>query len=112
MRATCLAGIDGPREELVRWLTDSEQELKVVSIVGFGGLGKTTLAKQVYDKIGGQFNCKAFVSVSQRPNMARLLTGLQSKLKRTEHCCTQEVQEVQDIISKLREHLTHERYFK
>ncbi|KAF7098811.1 hypothetical protein CFC21_100527 [Triticum aestivum] len=110
--AACLVGIDAPREELVRWLTDSEQELKVVSIVGFGGLGKTTLAKQVYDKIGGQFNCKAFVSVSQRPNMARLLTGLQSKLKRTEHCCTQEVQEVQDIISKLREHLTHERYFK
>ncbi|XBI42011.1 hypothetical protein VPH35_126403 [Triticum aestivum] len=106
--AACLVGIDAPREELVRWLTDSEQELKVVSIVGFGGLGKTTLAKQVYDKIGGQFNCKAFVSVSQRPNMARLLTGLQSKLKRTEHCCTQEVQEVQDIISKLREHLTHE----
>ncbi|VAI93626.1 unnamed protein product [Triticum turgidum subsp. durum] len=32
--AACVVGIDGPREELVNWLAGSEQELKVVSIVG------------------------------------------------------------------------------
>ncbi|KAM0833094.1 hypothetical protein ACQ4PT_064484 [Festuca glaucescens] len=63
--AAGLVGIDGPKEELVSLLMDSHKKLRVVSIVGFGGLGKTTLAKQVYDKIGGQFYCKAFVSVSQ-----------------------------------------------
>jgi disease resistance protein RPM1 len=31
-----LVGIDGPREELVEWLTKAEQQLRVVSIVGFG----------------------------------------------------------------------------
>ncbi|KAI4967091.1 hypothetical protein ZWY2020_031048 [Hordeum vulgare] len=58
--AAGLVGIDGPRGELVSMLMDSGEKLKVLSIVGFGGLGKTTLAKQVYDEVGGQFNCKAF----------------------------------------------------
>ncbi|KAF7104878.1 hypothetical protein CFC21_105741 [Triticum aestivum] len=106
--AARLVGIDGPREELVGWLVDSEQALKVVSIVGSGGLGKTTLAKQVFDKISEQFNCKAFVSVSQTPDMAGLLIGLKLKLKGTETCRTREVA---DIIRELQEHLTDKRYF-
>ncbi|KAF7104891.1 hypothetical protein CFC21_105753 [Triticum aestivum] len=106
-KAASLVGIDGPREELVSWLADREEKLKVVSVVGFGGLGKTTLAKQVYDKIGEQFNCKAFVSVSQRPDMAVLLIGLQSKLGGNT-CGTHEVQ---DIVSELQEYLRDKRYF-
>ncbi|XP_044418745.1 disease resistance protein RGA5 [Triticum aestivum] len=105
--AAGLVGIDGPREELVSWLIDTEKQLKVVSVVGFGGLGKTTLAKQVYNKIGGQFERKAFVSVSQRPDMTSLLCGLQLKLGMEE---SSHIREVQDIIDRLREHLTHKRY--
>jgi hypothetical protein len=105
--AAGLVGIDGPREELVSRLVDTEKKLKVISIVGFGGLGKTTLAKQVYNKIGGQFDRKAFVSVSQKPNMTSFLRGLQLKLRMEEssHAC-----EVQDIIDRLREHLMYKRY--
>lgn len=105
--AACLVGIDGPREELVSLLMDSQKKLKVVSIVGFGGLGKTTLAKQVYDEVGGQFICKAFFSVSQRPDVKSLLSGLQLKLlmEGSSHAY-----ELQDIIDRLREHLKHKRY--
>uniref|UniRef100_A0ACD5TCR3 Uncharacterized protein n=1 Tax=Avena sativa TaxID=4498 RepID=A0ACD5TCR3_AVESA len=105
--AVGLVGIDGPREELVSRLVDTEKKLKVISIVGFGGLGKTTLAKQVYNKIGGQFDRKAFVSVSQRPDMTSFLCGLQLKLGMEE---SSRVCEVQDIIDRLREHLMHKRY--
>ncbi|KAL6846946.1 hypothetical protein ACP4OV_022799 [Aristida adscensionis] len=46
-----LVGVDGPRE-ITRWLIEGMEtfpahQLKVVSIVGPGGLGKITLAKQL-----------------------------------------------------------------
>ncbi|KAI4978794.1 hypothetical protein ZWY2020_015547 [Hordeum vulgare] len=105
--AASLVGIDGPKEELVSLLMDSEKKLKVVSIVGFGGLGKTTLAKQVYDEIGGQFTCKAFFSVSQRPDVKSLLNGLQLKLGMGD---SSHAYELEDIIDRLREHLEQKRY--
>lgn len=36
-----LVGIDGPREDLVGWLMEEESRLRVLAVVGFGGLGKT-----------------------------------------------------------------------
>jgi disease resistance protein RPM1 len=48
-----LVGIDEPRDELVRRLTypKDHKSLKIVSIVGTRGLGKTTLAKIVFDQL-------------------------------------------------------------
>nr|UBY06987.1 NBS-LRR disease resistance protein [Dasypyrum villosum] len=102
-----LVGTDGPKKEVVSLLTVTEKKPKVVSIVGFGGLGKTTLANQVYDDLEGQFDCKAFIPVSQKPDMPRLLNSLRSKLGINE---SSGISEVQDIISQLREHLANKRY--
>src|SRR5438128_10628563 len=70
-----LVGIDGPRNELAEWLMHKDQQLKV-SVVAIGGLGKTTLANAVYRRIGEQFDCKAFVSISQRPDLKRILIDM------------------------------------
>ncbi|CAO2143944.1 unnamed protein product [Urochloa humidicola] len=51
--ATKLVGIDSPTEKLVDLLTRGDgvqmHKLRVVSIVGVGGLGKTTIANLVYE---------------------------------------------------------------
>nr|CAB3455159.1 unnamed protein product [Digitaria exilis] len=74
-----LVGIENPRQEVIGRLVgkNPEERRRVVSIVGPGGSGKTTLAKQVYEKIKGQFSHVAFVFVSQKPNMNNLLRELQ-----------------------------------
>uniref|UniRef100_A0A8R7JWM5 Uncharacterized protein n=1 Tax=Triticum urartu TaxID=4572 RepID=A0A8R7JWM5_TRIUA len=70
---TELVGIENLRDELIEKLCDGyerfKDHLRTMSIVGLGGLGKTTLAKAVYDKIKVQFDSVAFVSVSRNPDM-------------------------------------------
>nr|XP_040252247.1 disease resistance protein RGA5-like [Aegilops tauschii subsp. strangulata] len=103
--------MEGPKEDLINLLADEEaasvQPLRVVSIVGFGGLGKTTLATQVYHELGGQYDCKVFVSISQRPNMMKLLGGIIKKLQTPQATHTDEAQ---DLTDNIREYLREKRY--
>ncbi|XP_066353731.1 disease resistance protein RGA2-like isoform X2 [Miscanthus floridulus] len=65
-----LVGIEKPREEIIKMLMcgqdTGKKQLQVVSICGIGGLGKTSIAKAIYEQIRNQFECCAFVLVSQR----------------------------------------------
>ncbi len=78
----------------------------MVSIAGFGGLGKTTLAKQVYQKIKWQFDCAAFVFVSQIPDMKRVLLDLLCGLGASGNTWDDEKQ----LIDKIREFLHDKRF--
>ncbi|KAF7089983.1 hypothetical protein CFC21_092822 [Triticum aestivum] len=67
---TALVRMEVPMDELVKHLTgEHEKRRKVVSILGVEGLGKTTLAKEVYSKIQGNFECRAFVTLGRRPSI-------------------------------------------
>ncbi|KAG2565516.1 disease resistance protein RGA5-like [Panicum virgatum] len=71
-----LVGIDESSSELKsKFQLDDmrDTKIKTVSIVGIGGLGKTTLAKAVYDNLRGDFNCSAFVSVGRKPDLQKVL---------------------------------------
>ena len=80
-----LVGFHGKTEELIKLLEVegekmSKMKLKTVSILGFGGLGKTTLAKAVYDKIKGGFDCTVFVSVGQNPDIRKVFMDIHFNL--------------------------------
>lgn len=67
---TTLVGMEVPMDELVKHLTgEHEKSLKVVSILGMEGLGKTTLGNEIYSKIRGNFECRAFVTLGRRPSI-------------------------------------------
>ncbi|KAM0925992.1 hypothetical protein ACQ4PT_003852 [Festuca glaucescens] len=110
-----LVGIDEPRDELIEWLAvgegNSVSKVKVVSVVGLGGLGKTTLARQIYGKIGEQFDCRAFVSVSQKPDMRKILRSILTAVTGIEHYPGIEGYDEEQLINKLRWFLNDKRYF-
>ncbi|XP_025828010.1 putative disease resistance protein At1g50180 isoform X2 [Panicum hallii] len=114
-KTTDLVGIDEAREELITRLTKgdgmSAQQQRVVSIVGFGGLGKTTLAKAVYDQLRVQFDCTAFVSVSQNPDLNKLLKNLLYELDKQKHAKIHSTMlEERHLIDLIREFLQNKRY--
>ncbi|CAN6305673.1 unnamed protein product, partial [Urochloa humidicola] len=105
-----LVGIGIPRDRLINMLDDGELSLKVISIVGLGGLGKTTLANEAYKKISWQFDCKAFVSVSQKPDGKKILRILLSQVKNQDYANT-ETEDESWLIDELRGFLKYKRYF-
>jgi hypothetical protein len=107
VEAEKLVGIDGPREKIIEWLeNDESHKLKVVCIVGFGGLGKTTLANQVYHKMKGQFDCSSFMPISRNPNITKILADLLKELGSSVDTSDDERQ----LICKLRTFLQCKRY--
>ncbi|CAL4898623.1 unnamed protein product [Urochloa decumbens] len=109
-----LVGIDQPRDELVRLLTEgagaSMQQLKVISIMGPGGLGKTTLANEVYRRLEGQFQCRAFVSLSQQPDVKKILRNILFQVSQQESFNV-EMWDEEKLINTIREFLKNKRYF-
>ena len=103
-----LVGVDCTRDELIKTLIcedgSSKEQLKTISIVGVGGLGKTTLTKAVYEKIKTQFDCVAFVPVGQNPDIRKffkdLLYGLDKEKFKDIHNTTRNEKLLMEEISE------------
>lgn len=68
-------GMKEEANQLLQWLTDGELDRAVISIVGMGGYGKTSLAANAYSSnvVKRSFDCCAWVHVSQNYMIEELL---------------------------------------
>ncbi|XP_044985730.1 disease resistance protein RGA5-like [Hordeum vulgare subsp. vulgare] len=106
-----LVGVEQPMKKLVNLLAfgdDNQKQLKVISISGSAGVGKTTVARTIYHRYGREFQCRAFVRVSRNPDMRRLLTSVLSQTKAPR---THSFSDAQDLIDSIIKHLQGKSYF-
>jgi len=113
-----LVGIDEQRDKLIQMLTQgdhsiepNQEETNIVSVVGVGGLGKTTLVKAVYEKLTMNIPYKAFVPVGQNPDLKKTLQDILIDLdKQRDTPVIIATLDARQLIDKLREFLSDKRY--
>ncbi|XP_057958694.1 disease resistance RPP8-like protein 3 [Malania oleifera] len=78
-----IVGLKEDTDKLVAQLVNKEDRLSVVSIIGTGGIGKTTLAKKVYNhvEIRDHFDCRAWTYVSRKYSIRDLWQGIIKQVK-------------------------------
>ncbi|PWA60359.1 Cc-nbs-lrr resistance protein [Artemisia annua] len=105
-----IVGRKKDERHIVELLTGSKKEdkLTIVPVVGMGGIGKTTLAKLVYNnpKIQNYFDEKAWLCVSVKVTITRLLQMIYESLN-SKKC---EITTRENLIKNLREKLGSKRY--
>ncbi|XP_039822688.1 disease resistance protein RGA5-like [Panicum virgatum] len=108
-----LVGTETPAKKLTALLMRGEggqkQQLVVVSIVGVGGLGKTSLANLVYQRVRGQFQSQAFVSVSLKPEINKIFSSILRQVSGMEYP-NDEAWDQTELIEKIRQILEKKRY--
>ncbi|KAI3843589.1 hypothetical protein MKX03_013951 [Papaver bracteatum] len=84
---------------------DNDKKLRVISILGMGGVGKTTLSQKVYNDISvvEQFKCRAFVYISEVYSLPDLLNSIMKS-------CDPDDSDGEVTSEKVRAHLEKQKY--
>uniref|UniRef100_A0A0E0MNE4 AAA+ ATPase domain-containing protein n=1 Tax=Oryza punctata TaxID=4537 RepID=A0A0E0MNE4_ORYPU len=113
-KATELVGISRPKDELTKQLlehdTSSRQQSNIISIVGFGGLGKTTLANSLLHELKANFHCRFFVSVSLNPDINKIFKNILLQLDEKKYAHIDEAWDTKQLIDKIRDFLNNRRF--
>uniref|UniRef100_A0A453LIW9 Disease resistance protein RPP13 n=1 Tax=Aegilops tauschii subsp. strangulata TaxID=200361 RepID=A0A453LIW9_AEGTS len=114
-------GIERPVEELLSMLDEVEgepEQLRVISVVGFGGLGKTTLARAVYEDPHAveKFHCRAWVAAGRwspevtGDGVTEILRDVLQQVRPKDAMDVVVADDGQRIEALLKEYLTDKRY--
>ncbi|CAO2150442.1 unnamed protein product [Urochloa humidicola] len=114
---TQLVGIDKSSGEIMSMMLSkggdvSDNKMRIFSIVGAGGLGKTTLARVVYEKLKSQFSVGAFVPVGRNPDLRKVFRDILIDLDKNTYMDLKFTKlDERQLINQLQDFLRTKRYF-
>nr|XP_027124080.1 putative disease resistance protein At1g50180 [Coffea arabica] len=102
-----IVGFEEITKSLVAELLKDDRNRRVVSIIGMGGAGKTTLAKKVYNHadVTKRFKCRAWVCVSSSYDHKKILKSIIKQLNPKDD-------KLSKMLEKMEEEELEERLYK
>lgn len=100
-----IVGIEDNRRQVTEWLYSDKQGSTVITVSGMGGLGKTTLVANVYEREKVNFTTHAWIVVSQTYGLVDLLRKMLRKTEDQEHSQLMDL-DTHDLEVKIKERLS------